>query len=243
MNPTLAREATAADLPAIQALIGRRIELPLKAGERLFVAEQPPRGLLATLRLRPPIGLQRPRWWYHVGCAVHAAAEIGVLHRQPTLLLGNDLTGAAELSDIAHRAEPSADGVDDALAALLAATLAAVADDPAAYGERLIAELPGRRDSQGRSPFWLGLGRHFHAGDPLEAEAHHGRAWRSHVAALLPRQLVYTSFLPEDAQAAIGAVADSAQAQAAALAAAGWAYQGHVRIDDAGPVMERAIGR
>jgi arginine N-succinyltransferase len=242
MNPIEAREATAADLPAIQALIGRRVELPRAAGERLFVSEHAQGGLEATLRLRPPIGLQRPRWWYHVGCAVHAAAEIGVLHRQPTLLLGNDLTGAAELSDIGHR-DDSLPAVGAVLATVLTAALDAIAREPEVYGERLIAELPGRRDAQGRSPFWLGLGRHFYAGDPLEAEAHHGRAWRSHVAALLPRQLVYTSFLPDDAQAAIGAVAEAAQPQAAALAAAGWRYQGHVRIDDAGPVLERAIGR
>jgi arginine N-succinyltransferase len=200
---------------------------------RLEVRQGPE--VLAHLTLRERIGLRTPRWWYHVGCAVHAAPELGLFHRQRTLLLGNDLTGAAEL--IAIEAAAGAQG-RAALDALLRQALAFAAGDPERFGSRLIAELPGRTDAQGRSPFWLGLGRHFHPGDDRAEAARFGvEAWRGHVAALLPRQPVYASFLAEEAQAAIGACADAARPLLAALEAAGLRLTDHVRIDDGGPVL------
>ena len=235
------RDAVSSDLPALQALLGRRIELPLLAHERLFVAvaeaqaeaESAAANLLATLRLRPAIGLALPRWWYHVGCAVHAAAELALFHRQPTLLMCNDLTGTAELCDI-NAAAPA-----QALSALVRAALDAVDAQAAVYGPTVIAELPGTRDGNGDSPFWQGLGRHFYSQDPHHALAQHGPAWRSHVAALLPRHPIYTSFLPGAAQAAIGQNHAEVATLRGVLESCGLAARTHVAIDDAGPVLER----
>lgn len=192
----------------------------------LWTAAQSGR-VLARLRVQHGIGRELPRFWYHVGRVVHAAASLGLFREQHTLLLGNDLTGASELTDIeGDRAAPAA------LTALLAAVRQRHAD------RHLIVELPGLRDSADQSPFWSGLGRHFYAGDPRDAAERFGPAWRSHVAALLPRQLVYTSFLPEAAQAAIGATPPQAAAMRAALEAAGFRWQQHVAIDDGGAVLE-----
>lgn len=207
---------------------------------RLWLAERDGR-TLGQLRLRGPVGLEVPRWWYHVGCAVHAAPELRLFHRQPTLLLGNDLTGSSEICDIELRTDADPRAVLDAL---LCAAIDAVRAAPATYGTHLIAELPGVRDSSGHSPFWQGLGRHFHSIGDIDAEAARFGAedWRRHVAALLPRQLIYTSFLPRDAQTAIGGVRSDQAALHAALLAAGLRFAGHVRIDDGGAVMEIALG-
>ena len=177
----------------------------------------------ARLRLQHAIGRDTPRHWYHVGRVVHAARALGIFQEQATLLLGNDLTGAAELCELR--------GQGPALQALIAAALARL---PAG---RVIVELPGLRDTAGQSPFWQGLGRHFYGGDPHDAMARHGPAWRGHVAALLPRQPLYTAFLPDAAQAAIGLVAPEAAALQQALRAAGFQPSGHVCIDDGGPVL------
>lgn len=239
------RDATATDTPALAALLAPAAALAkapatalaLADGDRRLVAALPDGRLLATLRLCPPLGLQTPRHWYRVGCAVHASAELRLFLRQATLLLGNDLTGAHELADLAM-----APGADDALLALVQAALVAADTDPPhpdGHG-RVIAELPGLRDASGRSPFWQGLGRHFCALDPADALARHGPAWLADVAALLPRQLLYTAFLPADAQAAIGAVHPDAQAVHAVLLAAGLRWQHQVCIDDGGPVLEHS---
>jgi len=235
------RDATARDLPALQALLGHAPAWPLPAGQRLLLAADATGQPVATLRLCPGTGLAAPRYWYHVGCAVHAAAELQLFRRQPTLLLGNDLTGATELLDLAMAADAGA-----AMTALVRHAIAAAAElvintdtNTAKPGPMTVfAELPGAVDGSGASPFWAGLGRHFYTGDPRAAAARHGDAWRSHVAALLPRQLVYTSFLPDDAQAVIGAAAPQTLALRTALERAGLQYRQHVRIDDAGPVLE-----
>jgi len=235
------RDATAEDLPALQALLGHAPAWPLPAGQRRLLACDATGRPVATLRLCPDTGTAAPRYWYHVGCAVHAAAELQLFRRQPTLLLGNDLTGATELLELAMAVDAGA-----AMTALVRHAIAAAADtatdtapDTVKPGPTTVfAELPGPLDGSGASPFWAGLGRHFYTGDPRAAEARHGDAWRSHVAALLPRQLVYTSFLPDDAQAVIGTAAPGALALRAALERAGLQYRQHVRIDDAGPVLE-----
>lgn len=178
------------------------------------------------------IGLEQPRHWYHVGRVVHAAPELQLFRPQRTLLLGNDLTGASELVGLA---EPPARGEDPSSS--WSALLQACAQRPS--GERLIVELPGVRDAEGRSPFWQGLGHAFCPLTPEAAAALHGAAWQGHVAALLPRQLIYTSFLSDAAQDAIGRCAAAALPLQRALQQAGFAWHGHVSIADGGPVLER----
>lgn len=194
---------------------------------------------LASVRLRTAIGLGLPRSWYHVGCTVHAARDLNLFHRQRTLLLGNDHTGASELANLvcAEGDVPLADRAT-ALRLAVAAALMTVAMRRQCYAGTMIAELPGLRDGAGQSPFWAGLGRHFYNDDPAQAAALHGSAWRCHVAALLPRQPVYTSFLPPAAQAAIAQVHPGARLQQQVLEAAGLRYGHHVAIDDGGPVLE-----
>lgn len=172
------------------------------------------------------IGLEQPRHWYHVGRVVHSAAELQLFRPQRTLLLGNDLTGANELVGLGALGETE-------LTPLLAS---ATRGRPP--GERLIVELPGVRDAAGESPFWQGLGHHFCPLTPDAAAGRHGAAWQGHVAALLPRQLVYASFLPQAAQDAIGACGAGHRALLAALQRAGFAWHGHIGIGDGGPVLE-----
>ncbi len=199
----------------------------------------------ATLKLRRDVGLRQVRHWYHVGCVVHAAPELQLFHRQSTLLMGNDHTGATELSDAACDVDHLT-LAEQALAwrlLLQAASLhlARQRDRDRARGRHagpLIAELPGVRDAAGQSPFWQGLGAHFYAEDPLQAQRRFGVRWRSDVAALLPRHPVYTSFLPPSARAAIGQVAPEAQGWMAALVQAGLHHGHHVALHDGGPVLE-----
>lgn len=243
------RDATAADLPALTAWLrpGAARTLPAAepgslAAEQWLLAEAQPGTPLACLRLRAAIGLDLPRPWYHVGCVVHAAPALKLNHRQHTLLLGNDHTGCSELADLAwQRDGRSLAQQAAALQALVRGAIARIGAQRDKYASTLIVELPGRRDAQGRSPFWQGLGRHFYAGDPLAAAERFGPDWRCHVAALLPRQPVYASFLAPEAQAAIAQVDDAARLALDTLWHAGLRYGHHITIDDGGPVFEGVV--
>lgn len=245
MSNIKVRPATAADASSLAGWVsqtGGPVDLELQLeGERLWLAIDDADRPLACLRLREHLGLSLPRYSYHVGQAVHAAAELGLFQRQATLLLGNDQTGDSELTDIAWAPELGDDLREQALQTLLDSALARIAAKPQRYGARLVIELAGHRDAAGRSPFWQGLAAHFCPRDPKEAQAQMGEAWRSHLAALLPRQLLYLSFLDEAAQAAVGQASTAAEPLLKALKTAGFAAGHHVRIDDGGPIWVRAL--
>lgn len=192
---------------------------------------------LACLRLRWQLGLQLPRYSFHLGCIVHAAAELQLFSAQQTLLLGNDHTGQSELLDIACAPELDADAQRRALGLLVQHALALWTAERPATADRLVVELSGVRDEQGRSPFWSALGRHFYAGDPAQARSRFGEAWCTHLAALLPRQPLYLSFLSESARAALGRAGPAAELVEGVLRQCGLRFSRHVRIDDGGPVM------
>jgi arginine N-succinyltransferase len=253
MSDCTVRAAETDDLAALAGLLPAPGQggslLPAGGSEFLLVAERDgpadAAGRIAgCVRVRRGIGLDAPRYWYHVGCAVHAAPELRLFHRQRTLLLCNDLTGAWEIADLAcDGASGDGAGQAEVLRQLLRAALRVIvreragatgADEPA----QVVVELPGQRDVTGRSPFWQSLGRHFYEGDPLLAAERFGPAWRTHVASLLPREPLLVSFLSPAAQAAIGCPARSAAWQVQVLHEAGLRPGRCVTIDDAGPVYE-----
>ena len=248
MRGLCVRPAQAANLPRLHAWLppGAALALPppgAKCQAWLVVTDPADNLALACLRLHHGIGLDVPRHWYHVGWVVHAAAELGLFCRLQTLQLGNDLTGASELADIAWQPGLDAAAQAQVLAPLLHAALAAVhAATPLASGPRLlIAELPGLRDSGDQSPFWRGLGLPFCSVDPQQAAHRFGPAWRSHVAALLPRQPVYSAFLPADAQAAVGQADPACAVLLGLLRQAGLRESGHISIDQGGPVLSAPL--
>ena len=207
-----------------------------------------PAKAMGCIRIRRNIGLDQPRYWYHVGCVVHAAPDLGLFHRQRTLLLGNDLTGCTELADVStqHQLDTSQRRMLTRLLVrsallmlhrdhLLRASQANPALPPAT---KVIAGLPGLSDTLGVAPFWQGLGRHFYAGDIRLAQARFGALWLTHVAALLPRHPLVASLLDESAQAAIGGVHPDADLLQEALTEFGLRAGEHVNLYDAGPVFE-----
>src|SRR5512132_324539 len=146
------------------------------------------------------VGLSEPWYNYHVGTQVHASRELDVYTTAPTLFLTNDHTGHSELCslflDARHRRAKNGP--------LLAKSRL-----------KLIAELRGKLDADGRSPFWEGLGRHFFAMEYSRADYLTGIGQKAFIAQLMPRHPVYTTLLPAPARAVIGEVhADTLPARA-----------------------------
>jgi arginine N-succinyltransferase len=200
--------------------------------------------VLGGIRLQRRIGIDQPRYWYHMGCVVHAAAELGLFQRERTLLLGNDLTGAFELSEL-HFDSTQLTPAEQTqfMQQLLHVALAIFAQELPAQqsAEKVIFALPGLRDANGSAPFWEGLGRHFYPGDVTAAQARFGNVWLTHVAALLPRHPLVVSLLTQAAQNAIGETNAHAQPLRAALANSGFRAGQHVTLFDAGPVFETIL--
>jgi len=181
------------------------------------------------------VGLSEPWYNYHVGTQVHASRELGVYTAAPTLFLANDHTGHSELCslflDAHHRRARNGP-------LLSKARLLFIAEFAERFGVKVIAELRGMLDANGRSAFWEGLGRHFFAMEYSRADYLTGIGRKAFIAELMPRHPVYTQLLPAAARAVIGEVhADSMPARAM-LESEGFRYEGYIDIFDAGPTLE-----
>jgi len=181
------------------------------------------------------VGLKEPWYNYHVGTLVHASRTLGVYTVAPTLFLANDHTGHSELCSLFldQRFRVGKNG-----ALLAKSRLLFIADFAHLFAAKVIAELRGKLDADGLSPFWEGLGRHFFAMEYSTADYLTGIGQKSFIAELMPKHPVYVNLLPAAARDAIGVVhADTAPARVM-LEQEGFRYEGYVDIFDAGPTLE-----
>jgi arginine N-succinyltransferase len=192
-------------------------------------------GVVGISAIEGAVGLSEPWYNYHVGTQVHASRELGVYTAAPTLFLGNDHTGSSELCSLFldSRYRRARNGPLIAKARLLF-----IAEFAERFAAKVIAEMRGKLDAQGKSPFWEGLGRHFFAMEYSRADYLTGIGQKAFIAELMPRHPVYTRLLPPEARAVIGEVHGDTQAARAMLEAEGFRYEGYVDIFDAGPTLE-----
>jgi len=232
-------------LPADRDRLSERIERALASfagtAERadacyVFVLTDSASGrVVGICAIEAAVGLKEPWYNYHVGTLVHASRTLGVYTAAPTLFLANDHTGHSELCslflDQAYRR-----GKNGPL--LAKSRLLFIAEFAERFAPKVIAELRGRLEPDGKSPFWEGLGRHFFAMEYSTADYLTGLGQKAFIAELMPKHPVYVHLLPTSARDAIAAVhADTAPARAM-LEQEGFRYEGYVDIFDAGPTVE-----
>ena len=181
------------------------------------------------------VGLDEPWYNYYVNTLVHASRTLGVYTAVPTLFLANDHTGNSELCSlfVDHEFRQAKNGPLIAKSRLLF-----IAEFAERFAPKVIAELRGRLDADGRSPFWEGLGRHFFAMEYSTADYLTGIGQKSFIAELMPRHPVYVNLLPQDARDVIGTVHDDTRPARTMLEQEGFQYEGYVDIFDAGPTVE-----
>lgn len=205
----------------------------------LFVMEDTSNGkVIGVSAIRAAVGLDEPFYNYRLGTLVHSSKELKVFSRMETLYLSNDLTGCAELCSLFLHPDYR-HGVNGKL--LSKSRFMFIAQFPHLFSERLIAEMRGYQNPDGRSPFWDSLGQHFFHMDFSRADDLSSLGQKSFIAELMPRHPLYVAYLPDEAQDVIGKVhADTAPARHL-LEQEGMHYEGYVDIFDAGPVLQARV--
>lgn len=232
-------------LPANRERLASRIERSLasfagNAGRSeacyVFVLVESADGrVVGIAAIEAAVGLREPWYNYHVGTLVHASRTLDVYTVAPTLFLANDHTGHTELCSL-FLDQGFRHGRNGPL--LAKSRLLFIAEFADRFAPKIIAELRGKLDADGRSPFWEGLGRHFFAMEYSTADYLTGIGQKSFVAELMPRHPVYVNLLPDSARAVIGEVHDDTKPARAMLEQEGFRYEGYVDIFDAGPTLE-----
>ena len=120
------------------------------------------------------------------------------------------------------------------------AAAAAATDEPPAV-PRVLAEMRGKFDENGVSPFWQCLGSHFFPMDFNEADRLTGLGQKSFIGELMPKFPIYTTFLNDEARACIGEVHAHTRPALEMLKKEGLRWEGYIDIFDAGPTVEAYI--
>ncbi len=232
-------------LPADHLQLKKRIDASLASfagsahrSEEIFVfvlEDLESKKIAGTCAIAAAVGLRQPWYSYRVGLVVHASQELNIFTQTPTLFLSNDHTGHSELCSLFLDPEYRV-GKNGSL--LSKSRFLFLAHCRERFSKRIIAELRGVSDADGKSPFWESLGRHFFSMEFSEADYLTGIGKKSFVAELMPKHPLYSSFLTPEAQAVIGKTHELTAPARAMLESEGFRFEGHVDIFDAGPAVE-----
>lgn len=233
-------------LPDNDELLQRKIDSSLAAfseqgttkaeGLYFFVAEDSSSGeVLGTCAIDAAVGLSAPFYNYLLGKQVHSSARLGIYNIVETLTLTNDYTGVSELCSLFLRAS-ARQGLNGRL--LSKSRFLFLAQFPELFDERILAEMRGVSDKQGKSPFWCWLQEHFFTMDFPTVDYLSGIGQKGFIADLMPKFPIYTNLLSKEARAVIGVTHDNTRPALRFLTEEGFTWRGYVDIFDAGPSVE-----
>ena len=186
----------------------KRIEKTLKGDAKkceqgyLFVLEDTDSQKVVGLSgIEVAIGLGDSFYTYHVGKQVHSSQSLDTHNIMKTLILGNDLTGSSELCTLFLDEDYRQNHNGKLLSKIRFLFIAAFSQY---FEEKLIAEMRGYSDENGRSPFWDAVGSHFFDIDFAQADYLTGIGKKAFIAELMPRFPIYVDLLTAEAKAVIG---------------------------------------
>lgn len=199
----------------------------------MFVVERESR-IVAVSGIFPRVGAEWPFYSYRLTRQANRSLAVGRLKAQTLLNLVNDFDGEAEIGMLF---------VDPAMRGGALGKLAArgrylfIAAHRDWFGRRVIAELRGWQDADGRSPVWEAIGRHFYDMDFQEADRTGALSGNQFIADLGPRYPLYLSLLPAAAQTALGQPHDDGRPAFDMLIAEGFHAGDYIDIFDGGPTV------
>jgi arginine N-succinyltransferase len=112
-----------------------------------------------------------------------------------------------------------------------------MAAEPERFGTKVLAELRGVVDNEGRSPFWECLGRHFFRMDFTEADRLSATTDNQFILDLMPKYPIYVDLLPPEAREVIGRCHSDGVGAYKLLQWEGFEFDRTVDIFDGGPLV------
>lgn len=237
-------------LPKENSFIEQKVFRSLRAFDRrtvkpgddhyLFVLEDTAAGeVVGTAGLIARVGGFDPFYSYEVRRERFSHAALGVEKELPVLHLKTDHKGPSELCSLYLRPDRRQGGWGRLLSL---GRFLFMERFQARFDARVIAELRGHLEADGRSPFWEGVGRHFFDHDFDAVDVLSGLGEKDFIRDLMPRHPIYATLLPPAAQGAIGRVHAEAEPAWRLLVTEGFVPGGEVDIFDAGPLLAAPLG-
>ncbi len=179
------------------------------------------------------VGGFEPHYTYDVSTETCSSESLSVSKAIETLHLSETHKGPSEVGTLFVRPERRRGG-GGRLMSLSRFLFMAV--HPVRFAPLVIAEMRGRSDETGQSPFWDSIGAHFFDLNFAQADLL-SASDKQFIADLMPRHPIYIPMLSSDAQAVIGEVHEETEPALRLLNQEGFAFANAVDIFDAGPVL------
>ncbi|MBI1188747.1 MAG: arginine N-succinyltransferase [Alphaproteobacteria bacterium] len=227
-------EALAARLALSERSFAAAIAAPGDERYVLALEHIPSGALVGTAALKATVGSDPPFFNFRqlrIAQASHAADR---RFDMDVLILVNEFTGCSEVGSLFLREEHRAGGVGRALAQSRYLLIAA---DRARFNERVVSELRGVVSSDGRSPFWDALGRHFFRMEFREADRLSATTDNQFILDLMPKYPIYVDLLPDAARAVIGETHPDGAGARRLLEWEGFRFDNVVDIFEGGPLV------
>lgn len=230
-------------LPKDEAVLLKRVRRSVESFARmpatpggesyLFVMELlPERKVIGACGIVSKVGGFEPFYSYLIEKTVFESKWIDVRKEVPILRLHEEHDGPAEIGSLFLHPDHRKDHNGRFLQLV---RFLFMAEHPEAFETRVVSEIRGVSDDQGRSPFWDALGHHFFGID-FRAADHLSVVNKKFIADLMPDHPIYIPLLPREAREVIGVPHPASIPAVRNLEAEGFAFEHAVDIFDAGPV-------
>jgi len=232
-------------LPKDRDLLAKRIRESLRAFDRiddaephseayLFVLEDvAERRAVGTSGIVSKVGGFKPFYAYRIETTVHESKTLGITKTIETLHLVSEHDGPSEMASLFLHPDHRKGGTGRMLSL---ARFLFIADFPRLFDRRVISEIRGMVDHEGRSAFWDAIGRNFFDMEFPKAD-YLSVVDKEFIGELMPRHPIYVPMLPAEAQAVIGKAHPESEAALKILRAEGFRSTGMVDIFEAGPIV------
>jgi arginine N-succinyltransferase len=180
------------------------------------------------------VGGDWPFYSYRIGRIRQTSQALGKTVENTILTPVNDYDGSAEVGGLFV-----ASGERGAAAGRLMARsrYLFMAQHRAWFGARVVSELRGYQDADGRSPFWEAVGQRFYGLPFCEADRISVGPGKQVIADLGPKYPIYLNLLPPEAAETVGKPHPDGRRAEALLMEEGFRFEGCIDIFDAGPTL------
>ncbi len=189
--------------------------------------------LVGTSSVYTKTGGYQPFYAYQITDSEHTSELLGVSHRRTHLKLIRIHDGPSEIGSLFLRGLHRGTGWGRWLSL---SRFALMAMWPERFAPRMIAEMRGRQDGDGRVPFFEAVAQKFIPTDFNTVDAM-STINKQFIEEMMPMHPIYLDLLPEDIRNGIGKVHEETEPAIKMLKAEGFKETGLVDIFDAGPVI------
>ncbi|WP_051881942.1 arginine N-succinyltransferase [Parvularcula oceani] len=187
----------------------------------------------------PALGADRPFYSYRLSHLAAQTPELDIRASTDILHLVNDFHGYTEVGTLLIGESARGKGAGRLLS--LSRFLFMITQRER-FSERVMAEIRGWFDEEGRSPFWEAVASRFFHLSFEEADQRSASDFRF-IADLMPKYPIYVELLPEEAREVIGKPHATSGFAMKLLSAEGFEWTRCIDIFDAGPSLEVPLDR